>query len=220
MPKECRFNPDIDYGSMTDERDGKVYRTVKIGKQNWMAENLNYDPGQACCADKYDWNWCFDKDPKKCEVAGRLYTWAAAIDSAKLYTEKSIDCGYEQMCSLPDTVYGICPPGWHLPTLEEWKILFRTAGNLSVAGLALRSQTGWSDIDGGTDAFGFSALPVGKRDSYGGSFGEDGHYACFWSATDYVGSAAYYVDMGIDNEHASLMNISKKNAFSVRCVEN
>ena len=57
--------------TFTDERDGKVYATTKIGKQVWMAENLNY---------AMDGSWCYDDNPANCEKYGRLYTWGAAMD--------------------------------------------------------------------------------------------------------------------------------------------
>ena len=107
VPKEARLNPDIDYGTMTDERDGKVYKTVMIGEQVWMAENLNFDPGQGGSGEnKYDWSWCYNDEAVNCDVAGRLYTWAAAIDSVKLATDADNpqDCGYEKTCTLPAKV--------------------------------------------------------------------------------------------------------------------
>ena len=158
VPKESRLNPDISYDSIIDSRDNKVYKTVKIGDQVWMAENLNY----------YDEtldgiSWCFDDDPKKCEVTGRLYTWAAAIDSVGLYDDgNGVECGYGIDCSLPDTVYGICPSGWHLPSRVEWETLIAVVGGDSTAGKMLKSQTGWVDCGNGTDDFGFSALPAGE----------------------------------------------------------
>ena len=131
VPKECRFNPDIDYGSMTDSRDGKVYRTVTIGKQTWMAENLNYYDSTDLSVKKK--SWCFGKkdngDSTTCDVAGRLYSWAAAIDSVALYDGgKGVDCGYRKACKLPEKVQGICPLGWHLPTKDEWETLFTEVG--------------------------------------------------------------------------------------------
>jgi uncharacterized protein (TIGR02145 family) len=140
VPKECLFNPDIDYGIMTDERDGKVYRTVQIGDQVWMAENLNFDPGQGGSGDdKYDWSWCYNNEPKNCDVGGRLYTWAAAMDSVKT------GCGYGPTwrCSATLPVQGICPKGWHLPKKVEWGTLFEAVGGSNGAGTALKSQCGW-----------------------------------------------------------------------------
>ena len=217
IPKECRFNPNITYGTMTDSRDKKVYKTIKIGAQTWMAENLNY-------FDKAlnDRSWCFGASNStttaNCAVAGRLYTWAAAIDSAKLYNDKSIDCGHRKTCTLPDTVYGVCPPGWHLPTRAEWDTLFTAVGG-SDAGKVLKSQTGWFDNYGGTDDVGFTGLPVGIRNYDGDAFGDDAFETRFWSATEYSSYGAYYMDL-FTSDDASVNTGNKHYGFSVRCLQN
>ena len=217
IPKECRFNPNITYGSMTDGRDKKVYKTIKIGGQTWMAENLNY-------FDKTlnNRSWCFGASDStttaNCAVAGRLYTWAAAIDSAKLYKDMSIDCGYHKTCTLPDTVYGICPPGWHLPTRAEWDTLITEVGGQSNTGIVLKSQTGWFDNYDGTDDVGFSGLPVGIRNYDGDAFDDDGFNARFWSATEYSSYGAYYMDLDNNCYDASLRTGNKNYGFSVRCL--
>ena len=61
-------------GRFTDARDGKIYKTVKIGDQVWMAENLNYDAGEG--------SWCYKDSLSNCEKYGKLYTWEAARRSA------------------------------------------------------------------------------------------------------------------------------------------
>ena len=222
VPKECRFNPDIDYGTMTDSRDGKVYRTVKIGDQVWMAENLNFDPGQGGSGeDKYDWSWCYDNEPKKCDVAGRLYTWAAAIDSVKLATDTKNpqDCGDGKKCALPDTVYGICPPGWHLPSKAEFGTLLTVMGGQSTASNVLKSQSGWAESKNGTDAFGFSALPVGGwAPLYGFYLAGNGAY--FWSATGFDADYAEHLGIDYDKENTFLDFAYKHGGSSVRCMKN
>ena len=224
VPKECRFNPDIAYGTMIDSRDGQIYKTVKIGDQVWMAENLNFDPGQGGSGDtKYDWSWCYGDEPKNCDVAGRLYTWAAAIDSVKLATDADNpqDCGYGKECDLasrPATlVQGICDKGWHLPTKAEWNALFAAVGDESTAGKVLKSQTGWYSNGNGTDTFGFSALPAGKEDD--GDFSYDGNYAVFWSSTEDDSYGAYYVALLYGYDIAYLDDGYKYYGFSVRCLK-
>ena len=234
LPKEAYLNPNINYGTMTDERDGKVYRTVKIGDQTWMAENLDFDPGQGGSGeDKYDWSWCFDNDPKKCDVAGRLYTWAAAIDSVKLANDANAPqvCGYGRKCNLPAKVQGVCPPDWHLPTQAEWDTLFLSVGGQyqSTAGKALKSQSGWFVINlsnyffngNGTDEFGFCALPVGVLES--DDFQGDSHFAEFWSSTedDYTDDWAYNACVKNYEDGAYIDLPTRKDVgTSVRCIKN
>ncbi len=216
LPKEAYLNPDVEYDSIVDSRDGKVYKTVKIGDQTWMAENLNYDPGQGGSGDaKYDWSWC-----RNCEVIGHLYTWAAAIDSVKLANdaENPQDCGYGKGCGLTGKLQGICPDGWHLPSKAEWQDLFDAVGGRSTAGEVLKSQTGWYRKGNGTDAFGFSALPAGDK-SDNGYFYHAGDIAYFWSATGNSDHFAYLMYLGYGYKYADLYDDNKNYGYSVRCVK-
>ena len=224
VPKECRFNPNITYGTMTDSRDNKVYKTVKIGNQVWMAENLNY-ADSVKTPSLMGKNWCYANKAENCAVTGRLYTWAAAIDSVKLATDADNpqDCGFDKTCTLPAKVQGICPDGWHLPTKTEWETLFTAVGGQSTAGKILKYQTGWISNGNDTDGVGFSALPAGHMDDYGTCY--DGDYAGFWSATEDNGGFAYglvllYYSDGIgSDEIAHLYYLDKYYGFSVRCLK-
>ena len=224
VPKECLFNPDIDYGTMTDERDGKVYRTVQIGDQVWMAENLNFDPGQGGSGDdKYDWSWCYNNEPKNCDVGGRLYTWAAAMDSVGEWSTNGKGCGYGSKtwtCSPTYPVRGICPKGWHLPENVEWGTLFEAVGGSNGAGTALKSQCGWYRNCTETDAFGFSVPPAGSRHGYNQyrNFSYDGSYAYFWCSTYYSNKAkVMYLTSG--SGMARMSDNSMESGHSVRCVK-
>lgn len=225
VPKECRFNSGIDYGTMTDSRDGKKYKTVTIGDQTWMAENLNYADSAKTPSLKGK-SWCYNNEAKNCDVAGRLYTWAAAIDSVKLANDADNpqDCGYGKTCEVASAgsatlIQGICPSGWHLPSNEEWSALFTAVGGRATAGAKLKSQTGWTAIDGITneDAYGFSALPAGYR-YRSGYFKYDGSDAVFWSATEYGSYHAYNMFLLNYIEYAYLSDYEKYYGFSVRCL--
>ena len=126
------LNPDIVYSVIIDERDGQAYKIVKIGDQWWMAENLNY----AYTGVPYDYSgntsdstsWCYGNDPANCTKYGRLYTWAAAMDSVGTWSTNGKGCGDGKTCSPTYPVRGICPTGWHLPSQAEWNTLFQVVG--------------------------------------------------------------------------------------------
>ncbi|WP_405335680.1 fibrobacter succinogenes major paralogous domain-containing protein [Fibrobacter sp.] len=201
------------YGEILDERDGQVYKTVQIEEQIWMAENLNYADSTKTPSLLKN-SWCYDNDQKKCDVAGRLYTWAAAMDFVKT------GCGYGSACSLTLPVQGICPLGWHLPSDAEWEsLIVSVAGRYhSHAGTYLKSQRGWG-YGNGTDAYGFSAIPASFWcDEYG--FANDGCEAEFWSATEDVnGVSSMNLTCGHDSVEKFYSRLPMNIAFSIRCVK-
>jgi len=209
-------NVDTDENCMNDTRDGQTYKTVTIGTQTWMAQNLNYETENS---------YCYLDIASNCTEYGRLYTWAAAMDSAGTWSTNGKGCGYNKTCSPAYPVRGVCPEGWHLPTQAEWNALVIAVGGSSTAGKVLRSQTGWSttsqDVDGnGMDAYAFSALPAGHMDAYRG-YGLVCYYVFFWSSTEYDcdDDDAYYMVLYYAGDSANLYNNRKKNGYSVRCLK-
>ncbi|MDR2582573.1 MAG: hypothetical protein LBC75_03740 [Fibromonadaceae bacterium] len=229
-------------GSFTDARDKKTYKTVTIGTQTWMAQNLDYG------GKNDDIGACPGKKAENCKKYGTLYTWKEAKE--------------------------VCPAGWHLPTMDEWKILVKFAGGAEIAGKKLKSKSEWKASDAAerrkhdainksrndweaeerirntptitfckytteettargnviktehddcvTDEFGFSALPIGggngcsiPRSQYGG----------WWTATEDRNEmsnsiAAYYIQMSNDENGVWLSNYYCKTLNGVRCIKN
>ncbi len=231
-PKEIYYNPQIEYDTMIDPRDKMVYNIVTIApkgsgySRTWFAENLNYADSSKTPSLKGR-SWCYNNVAKNCDVGGRIYTWAAAIDSVKLATDAGNpqDCGYHKTCTLPAKVQGICPEGWHLPSKSEWEALLTAVGGQSNAGEILKSQMGWftsTDEGGfangnGTDDFGFAALPAGLR--YLDTFDGVGSNTYFWGSTEYGDNSAYGISLNRDYVNAKLSDLSKSFAVYVRCVK-
>ena len=193
---------EVKSGTMTDSRDGQTYKTVTIGSQTWMAENLNYET---------DFSFCYNSEETNCAKYGRLYWWAAAVGKSES------ECGPAYICSLPSgNIQGVCPNGWHLPSKVEWETLFDAVGGRATAGKMLKSTSGGK----GTDAFGFSALPAGNRDC--GDYSSAGYSAGFWSSTEKGSNSAYnsayHMDLIDNGVNASLNDNSGNNGFSVRCL--
>ena len=211
-------------GWMVDPRDKQLYRVVTIGEQTWMAENLNYAytgvPFKVGDYTSDSTSWCFDNDAANCAKYGRLYTWAAAMDSAGIIPGNSANgCGYGKYCNLgTGKIRGVCPKGWHLPSRDEWNTLLTAVGGEAKAEKMLRSTEGWKDK--GSDTFGFSALPAGYR-KYTGYFDAEGSGgAHFWSSSDGDSYGVYGMYVFSFGSGAGLYDYYyKAEGFSVRCLK-
>ena len=160
--------------TFTDNRDGRTYRTVKIGSLTWMVENLNF---------VMDSSVCYDNDESNCQKYGRLYNWETAMKACPAGWRLSSD---EDWVNLALAAAGKCNGRVH------WKI----------AGKKLKSKTNWSDWGGnGTDDYGFSALPGGLGD-FDSSFSYAGNIGYWWSATESDATSANFWDIsrGLDRE--------------------
>ena len=229
VSKEKRLNPNIKYDSIVDSRDKRVYKVVKIEVKEhdysevWMAENLNYADSVKTPSLKGN-SWCYHDTTKYCEVGGRYYTWAAAIDSVALANDSKdpLNCGYGKTCGLDRQIQGICPDGWHLPSNDEWGKLSVALGNAGVSGDSLKALTGWNyagtDDNNGQDAYGFSALPTGRRIS-ATSWEKVGSDVYYWSSDEYSESYARYSNINNIYTKFYLFQNLKNYGQSVRCVK-
>jgi uncharacterized protein (TIGR02145 family) len=185
------------YGSVTYQ--GQTYKTVVIGTQTWMAENLNYNASGSKC---------YSNSESNCDTYGRLYDWSTAMGF-------SSSCNSSSCSSQIQTKHrGVCPARWHIPSDAEWTTLTDYVGYN--AGTKLKSVSGWSSTSG-TDGYGFSALPGG--DGYSdGSFSSVG-YGYWWSATENNASFAYSRYMNYDFSDVGRSDYLKSILYSVRCVQ-
>ncbi|GBU24139.1 hypothetical protein R83H12_00766 [Fibrobacteria bacterium R8-3-H12] len=203
----------FEYGSLPYQ--GKTYKTIEIGTQIWMAENLNYDVSGSVC---------YDNQASNCGTYGRLYDWATAMGL-------DASCNSSSCASQVTAKHrGICPQGWHIPSNADWDKLYRyadgSAGTDSpyaspTAGTKLKSRGGWNSSGGvpaGTDNYGFSALPGGRGLSDDG-FSRVGNYGNWWSSSERNSIIAYNRRMSYGSEFASWDVDSKDYLFSVRCLQ-
>ena len=205
----ARFNPELTYGTMTD-LNGNIYKTVTIGTQTWMAENLRttkyYDDTPIPnVTDDIEWSnltsgaYCSNNNTtivEKIATYGMLYNWYA-VNSGKL-----------------------APMGWHIPTDAEWKTLTDYLEGISIAGGKLKETgtTHWySPNTDATNENGFTALPGHCRNERG-SFFDFGHYGYWWSNTEYGAGTALLRNMVYDDNNVGKYYCLKKYGCSVRCV--
>ena len=229
---EAYYNPEIqyckdaatvtDYGSLTYE--GQTYKTLVIGNQTWMAENLNYEYNEGTAV-----SYCYDNAPSNCETYGRLYTWAAAMDSAAVLSETTKGCGMNVECvaaQTPDPIRGVCPEGWHLPNNDEWITVVTAVeknanADFETSATEFMSVSGWYGDFKGKDSHGFGVLPAGAH--IGSGFMDLTKTAGFWTTSEGGGVLTQKADaiswsFSYDKSEIFNYGFEKYDAFSVRCV--
>ena len=196
------FNPEIEYGTLVDSRDGRVYKTVVINGKTVMAENLNY-VDETAHAYLIDNNWCYQNDTTNCLKGGRYYTWTAAMDIDEKWQNATVPAG-----TIKSPHQGVCPDGWHIPTNDEchelvsglWATAMQAIGNAS-----------WGEAE---NTSGFSALPAGEYHN-GASFGI-GVEARFWCAAEYREGSAHCLYV---NGDITITTCTRYDGIPVRCIQ-
>ncbi len=203
------FNMLLSYGTINDI-DGNVYKTIIIGSQTWMAENLSvkhYNNGDIITqglviTDSYSairegaygsYNDTNDKDT--IATFGLLYNWDAISDNR---------------C--------ICPEGWHIPSQNEWEVIFSTLGSGKEAELKLieSGSTHWYFGNLGNNSSGFTALPSGEF--MRGNFYGIGYWTGWWTSTE-IDEIFVLGQEFSANLPAQISSFPKNLGFSVRCIK-
>lgn len=188
--------------------DGNVYKTVKIGNQIWMAENLKttrYNDGNPIPNIIYnnEWNnlktgaFCYYNDEySNNSVYGKLYNWYA------VGTDK------------------LAPIGWHVPSNAEWTELINYLGGDEIAGGKMKSTNYWkSPNKGANNSSGFTGFPAGCRIDYGQSSNDIGVYGYFWSSTEFDKDYAWPCYLHYNGSSVIRSIFVKTRGKSVRCVK-
>jgi uncharacterized protein (TIGR02145 family) len=204
--------------SFTDSRDGKIYKTVKIGEQVWMAENLNY---------KSSHSECYENNLFYCNVYGMLYNWKTAINVCPAGWHLPSDSEWMALTIfVGDTISNA-----NTALAEMMRSQYERAGisatvNAEVvksfdAGIKLKASGAWERFSGelGIDKFGFAALPGGFWHSSKYYFAGVKENGLWWSATEYNEHSAYYREMALRSSDVNRNNGGKSNLFSVRCIQ-
>ena len=194
--------------------DGNTYKTIKIGTQTWMAENLSvshYRNSDAILSAFDDSLWSTvtsgasaihpSYEGYEQDIYGFLYNWYAVNDNR-----------------------GLAPEGWHIPTIDEWLELIISSGGRELAGNRLKDSSGDYWISSDSDTTGenlFMALPGGRRHESGGYFGASvGSYGFYWASTEDSAPLSDFVQFNYYEPEVGIGHYDKRNGFSIRCVKN
>jgi uncharacterized protein (TIGR02145 family)/uncharacterized repeat protein (TIGR02543 family) len=188
--------------------DGNIYTEVTIGTQTWLVENLKttkYNNGTAIPLVTDNTTWANLTSGARCwynnDMAAHMNTYGA------LYNWFAVNTG------------NLAPAGWHVATDEDWTLLTTYIGGEFGAGKKLKEAgtTHWASA-GGTNDYGFTALPGGCRD-YLGVYANISYSGFWWSTTAYSGTYSWYRKMNSSDDYVNRRNLDNQYGFSVRCVK-
>jgi len=192
------------------DRDLNYYKVVKIGTQTWMAENLNVGIMILSRLEQTDFQiikkYCYNNDGRNCKVFGGLYQWSEMMQGA------------EPDSGIIGTTRGICPVGWHVPTLNEWKALNSYLDEM-VAGAKLKEAgiIHWVEGNVATNESGFTALPGGMWN--GSIFYLLTLHEYIWTATaDQTLESNYATQLESYSSKVFFPTFQGKEATAVRCI--
>ena len=204
-----------DYGTVTDI-EGKVYKTVIIGEQEWMAENLKTTSYRDGSPIEYpgndDSSWIYNNQG--------AYAWYGNDEASHKDTYGALYNGYAV-----HNPAGLCPSGWCVPSDDDWQKLVDYLGGWEVAGGRIKTTGTIEDGTGlwyapntdATNSSGFSGLPGGHRTSRG-SFGNLGSFGSWWSSTESEPNYGYLQAAFHNFGNIRRINDGKVSGFSVRCL--
>lgn len=183
-----------------DNRDGQEYSKVKIGNQVWMGENLNYDPGTSG-------GLYYDNDSITNHVYGRLYLWETVLN------------GESPSTLVPSGVQGLCPDGWHLPSIAEWESLKAYLESNDLDGRDIMDTVLWSNLSIPTNSTGFCARPAGTMYDGGESSANINSSTHFMSSTGTLGISLSGMSVNAGGGFSKVTNLGVYNYWSCRCIE-
>ena len=185
--------PVVEYGTLTDARDSKEYKTVTIGKQVWMAENLKYE-----------------EYARKVIDGEYFYEWVDAIDGPQV--NDTLYCGTSEKCDISGNIQGVCPDGWRLPSKADFEALVEKVGEEPEKYLSVTA--------GGKDLFGLSVVLTGYYNGYDGRLQYNGENINFWAADNSNWRAdGNATSLEITDSHVEIDEFPKGWGASVRCVK-
>ncbi|MFO8054150.1 MAG: FISUMP domain-containing protein [Bacteroidales bacterium] len=197
--------------STVSDIDGNTYKTVIIGKQEWMAENLKvttYNDGTPIQHVRENSAWQGQTSGAYCWYENDSASWGGKYGA--LYNWYAIN------------TTSLCPQGWHVAGESEWislKDYLSAHGYKDTEGTALKSTTGWGPSHKNTDNYGFNALPGGYRHKFG-SFSGTGGFGRWWTATQINTHDAWFIYLSKNRNQVLKRSLSKKNGLYVRCLKN
>ena len=210
------------FGTYTDQRDDKIYKTVKyrsaVSNDSFtvMAQNLNYaemtiDSITTVFDDSKVEKRCYKDDPWYCDnYFGARYTWSEAMGLPKVCDSVGVEENPKCNIDLSKKVQGVCPTGWHVMTETEWKHMATSNGYSAVWSVLSKAVWNYELVSEVQNSRGLSVLPNGDE-------GLSAEMAFFWLPKEHSATGAFIISL--EGEYVEISPTKKHGFISIRCVQ-